>query len=78
MSNEGIGISGPQYSLPTDGNGRYKLAAKLGEGWMASVYKCWDELAGEWRALKVLLPEFSRKRKLRKRLGRIWGTRKST
>ncbi len=67
MPAEGVDQQGPQQALPTIGGGRYKLASKLGEGGMAVVYKGWDTKLKVWRAVKVLLPEFSRRKKLRKR-----------
>ena len=37
---------------------------------MAGVYRAWDERLRVWRAAKVLLPEFARKKKLRQRFER--------
>ena len=37
---------------------------------MAGVYRAWDERLRVWRAAKVLLPEFARKKKLRVRFER--------
>jgi serine/threonine protein kinase len=34
---------------------------------MASVYRAYDTHTAEWRAVKILLPEYARRRKLRKR-----------
>lgn len=52
---------------PAIGAGRYHLLQKLGEGGMASVYRAWDGHLQRRCAVKVLLPEFARKAKIRKR-----------
>ena len=57
----------PADDAPTLASGRYRLATKLGEGGMAAVYRGWDTHNRTWVAIKVLLPEFARRRKLRKR-----------
>lgn len=57
----------PEAAAPSVGGGRYRLAAKLGEGGMAVVYRAWDTQGNDWVAIKVLLPELARKRKLRQR-----------
>jgi len=67
MANDGMETLPPDSPLPTLGAGRYKLAATLGDGGMASVYRAWDSRLRVWRAIKILLPEYSRRKKLRRR-----------
>ncbi len=57
----------PPADAPTLSDGRYRLASKIGEGGMASVYRAWDMELEQWVAVKVLLPEFARRKKLRRR-----------
>src|SRR5687767_12635717 len=54
-------------NAPSIGKGRYVLVARIGEGGMAGVYRAWDKKLKVWRAVKVLLPEFSRRKKVRAR-----------
>jgi serine/threonine protein kinase len=55
---------------PRVADGRYALLTRLGEGGMAVVYGAWDEDLRIWRAVKVLLPEFARRKSVRRRFER--------
>lgn len=54
-------------AAPTLAEGRYTLVRKLGEGGMATVLLAWDAKLKVWRAIKILLPDFCRKTKVRRR-----------
>jgi serine/threonine protein kinase len=61
-------------SAPPDVSGRpalrgerFVLFGKIAEGGMAGIYRAWDTRLRGWRAVKVLLPEFSQRRRLRAR-----------
>jgi len=60
----------PPDHAPSLGDGRYLLASRLGEGGMAGVYRVWDARLKVWRAAKIMLPEFARRRRLRARFER--------
>ncbi len=48
-------------------SGRYRLVAVLGSGGMATVYRAYDALLDVFRAVKVLDPELTQRRKTRER-----------
>lgn len=52
---------------PTLRGGRFALHGKIADGGMASIFRAWDEARGDWCAVKVLLPEFAHRRRLRLR-----------
>ena len=54
-------------NAPSIGKGRYVLVSRIGEGGMAGVYRAWDKKLRVWRAVKVLLPEFAGRQKIRTR-----------
>lgn len=49
------------------GDGRYIVDEIIGEGGMAAVFRAWDTRLKMWRAIKLLLPEFHNRKKLRAR-----------
>lgn len=58
----------PTYRSLADG--RYLLVRKLAEGGTAIVYLGYDTKAEEWRAIKTLLPEYTKRPALRNRFER--------
>lgn len=48
-------------------SGRFVLESLIGRGGMAEVYRAYDQGLGRWRAVKIMLPDYVRKRKLRLR-----------
>ncbi|MFT6817283.1 MAG: serine/threonine protein kinase [Myxococcota bacterium] len=48
-------------------SGRFILESLVGRGGMAEVYRAYDQGLGQWRAVKIMLPDYVRKRKLRAR-----------
>ncbi|HHO51990.1 MAG TPA: hypothetical protein ENK18_14180, partial [Deltaproteobacteria bacterium] len=54
----------PLPTTPIIGAGRYALTTKIAEGGMAGVYRAWDAKLQVWRAVKVLLPEYTRRSNL--------------
>ncbi len=57
----------PEDVAPPLAGGRYRLVATLGVGGMATVYRVYDALLDVFRAVKVLDPELTRRRKTRER-----------
>ena len=59
-------------NLPADApnlaEGRYVLVSRIGEGGLAAVYRAYDKKLRVWRAVKLLMPEFSRRKSMCERL----------
>ncbi len=51
-------------------SGRYEIRDRIGAGGMAAVYRAWDQLANEERAVKILLPTAATSDKARLRFRR--------
>jgi serine/threonine protein kinase len=69
-----VNDAGHLWAAPDDLGGRpalrgerFVLFGKIAEGGMAGIYRAWDVKLRGWRAVKVLLPEFAQRRKLRTR-----------
>ena len=56
-----------QNPAPPLSDGRYQLVQRLGEGGMAVVYRAWDHRLKVDRAVKMLLPQYARRRDIRRR-----------
>ena len=71
MTHEGNGMSGKPTEIPdaapTVGAGRYFVVNRIGEGGMAGVYRVWDTRLRVWRAIKVLFPQYARRKAVRRR-----------
>ncbi|MEZ4237525.1 MAG: serine/threonine-protein kinase [Myxococcota bacterium] len=50
--------------------GRYELVARIAEGGNAVVHRAWDRETREWRAVKMLLPEYAKRQTLLSRFQR--------
>lgn len=57
----------PNPDLPVLPDARYQVAGKLGDGGMATVYRALDTQRNEWVAVKLLLPKFIGRTKIRQR-----------
>jgi serine/threonine protein kinase len=53
---------------PSLADGRYVLVSRIGEGGIAAVYRGYDKKLRVWRAVKLLMPEFSRRKSMCQRL----------
>ncbi|MEQ1506264.1 MAG: serine/threonine-protein kinase, partial [Myxococcota bacterium] len=52
---------------PSLAEGRYVLLSRIGEGGMAAVYRAFDTKLRVWRAVKVLVPAYAKRRSVRER-----------
>jgi serine/threonine protein kinase len=60
----------PQKTATSIADGRYLLVQKIAEGGTAVVYKAFDTVDQQWRAIKTLLPDYAKRPALRNRFER--------
>ena len=58
---------GQNIDSPSLANGRYTLVSGIGQGGMALVCRAFDTRLRVFRAIKVLLPEYARRKSIRRR-----------
>ena len=59
-----------QKTATSIADGRYLLVQKIAEGGTAVVYKAYDTVDQQWRAIKTLLPDYAKRPALRNRFER--------